>query len=410
MIGGRTRIAYLVGEYYRTASLPPPPRLALREWGLFPFDSRGVIRHRMYRDIEDLRAELIRRPPSGLFHSTSYYEKPSERKMDDKIWLGADLIFDLDGDHLEGVDDLDFESMITHIQRETWRLWDTFLSAELGFDAKHVQVTFSGHRGFHIHVRDPELLTMDEKSRREVVEYIRGQELKPEVILHRSLRHNSLARPGWADRVSQGMRQVIELLCTYSESRGSKAKKELDQMLVTSAGTGLKPRPFKHVETLAERLKVVSIRKRVEQGNLKLLGGTKNQASRHEDTFLDLLKGSAMLIRGDAGEIDEVVTIDTKRLIRAVGSINGKAGFRVTELPLSRLDPDGVDPFDPLSEAIAISNDEEWDLIGIVPSAKVRLLEREISIHEGVKIAANTSEAAFLVLKRWALPLSEANP
>ena len=32
--------------------------------------------------------------------------------MDDKIWQGADLIFDLDGDHLPGVTDRDFPAML----------------------------------------------------------------------------------------------------------------------------------------------------------------------------------------------------------------------------------------------------------------------------------------------------------
>ena len=36
--------------------------------------------------------------------------------MAEKGWLGADLIFDLDGDHLPGVSDNDFPAMIDVIQ------------------------------------------------------------------------------------------------------------------------------------------------------------------------------------------------------------------------------------------------------------------------------------------------------
>ena len=40
-------------------------------------------------------------------------------------------------------------------------------------------------------------------------------------------------------------------------------------------------------------------------------------------------------------EADEVVTIDVRRQIRWPTSLHGKSGLRVTEFPLSRLDPDG---------------------------------------------------------------------
>ena len=73
--------------------------------------------------------------------------------MAEKGWLGADLIFDLDGDHLPGVSDNDFPAMIEVIQGQAWRLWNEFLEPEFGFKQKYAQFTFSGHRGFHIHLR-----------------------------------------------------------------------------------------------------------------------------------------------------------------------------------------------------------------------------------------------------------------
>ena len=78
--------------------------------------------------------------------------------MLDKGWLGADLIFDLDGDHLPGVSDADFPSMIALIQEQAWSLWNDFLEPEFDMKREFAQFTFSGHRGFHIHVRDPNLI------------------------------------------------------------------------------------------------------------------------------------------------------------------------------------------------------------------------------------------------------------
>ena len=67
-------------------------------WGSKPPD-----RHRALPTKEDLLKYLQTRSPHSCFHSTAYYNDPSQRKMIEKGWLGADLIFDLDGDHLPGV-------------------------------------------------------------------------------------------------------------------------------------------------------------------------------------------------------------------------------------------------------------------------------------------------------------------
>ena len=56
------------------------------------------LRHKAFSDMESVRRFLCERPQHSCFYSTAYWKKPHELKMDDKQWLGADLIFDLDGD------------------------------------------------------------------------------------------------------------------------------------------------------------------------------------------------------------------------------------------------------------------------------------------------------------------------
>ena len=85
--------------------------------------------------------------------------------------------------------------------------------------------------------------------------------------------------------------------------------------------------------------------------------------------FWELVKGDSSVVIGTAGETDEVVTVDTKRVIRWVGSLHGKSGLRVTELPLERLDPDSSNKFDPLSEAVAFRGG----------TVKVRVLAEEVT-------------------------------
>jgi DNA primase small subunit len=52
-----------------------------------------------------------------------------------------------------------------------------------------------------------------------------------------------------------------------------------------------------------------------------------------------------------AGETDEPVTCDVKRLIRLPGSLHGKTGLKVSEVTL-----DTLDDYDPLTEAIVFDD------------------------------------------------------
>ena len=102
MAGGWSRFALRFSEYYGSldsASLWTPPRLKSREWMFVPWGGAPPDRHRAFQSNTELLHYLQNRPPHSCFHSTAYYQRPSNRKMSEKGWLGADLIFDLDGDH-----------------------------------------------------------------------------------------------------------------------------------------------------------------------------------------------------------------------------------------------------------------------------------------------------------------------
>ena len=79
---------------------------------------RTPLRHKSFRSENELRQFLSERAMHSCFYSTAYWKKPYELKMDDKVWQGADLIFDLDGDHLPGVTDRDFPAMLNVIQEQ----------------------------------------------------------------------------------------------------------------------------------------------------------------------------------------------------------------------------------------------------------------------------------------------------
>ena len=75
-------------------------------------------------------------------------------------------------------------------------------------------------------------------------------------------------------------------------------------------------------------------------------------------TFWEKIAGS-LFVRL-AGEADEPVTADTKRLIRLPTSLHGKTGFRVMELTRDQLDD-----FDPLVDTLAFG-DDPVEVVGLV--------------------------------------------
>ena len=240
---GWSRYALRFGDYYRsltTEDIWTPPRLRSREWMFIPWGSKPPDRHRALPTKEDLLSYLQTRTPHSCFHSTAYYKDPSQRKMSDKGWLGADLIFDLDGDHLPGVSDNDFPGMMDKIQEQAWSLWSDFLEPEFGFKQKYVQTTFSGHRGFHIHVRDPSLLHLDSNARREIVNYITGIGIDVQSVM---------AGPniGWSQRIDIGFEDVIDTLAAISSS-------EKNSQLVNDLHSNLKSRNFSCSKDLIKKL------------------------------------------------------------------------------------------------------------------------------------------------------------
>ena len=99
--------------------------------------------------------------------------------------------------------------MLEVIQEQAWSLWNDYLEPEFGFSEDHLQVTFSGHRGFHLHYRDPKLFHLDSEARRELVSHIRGEGVDVQGGLARF--HDMSAR-GWTQRIRQGMDAMIDTL------------------------------------------------------------------------------------------------------------------------------------------------------------------------------------------------------
>ena len=158
-----------------------------------------------------------------VYHSVAYYTHPSAGKMNEKHWQAADLIFDLDADHLPEMELLKqgkttFGALMEITRGQAVRLAEDFLLGDLGLAVDDLQLVFSGGRGYHVHVRTPVVLELPSGARRELAGYLTGRGADGERLLVDAehtrkygdkrystgeLRLPATDAPGWQGRVAR---------------------------------------------------------------------------------------------------------------------------------------------------------------------------------------------------------------
>ena len=392
------RYALKFSEYYRNTELWVPPRMRMREWMLAPFGMNKPLRHKSFTSTNDLRSFLVNRTPASVFYSTAYWKEPNQLKMADKGWKGADLIFDLDGDHLPHINPYNFPEMLEIIRTYAWDLWNDFLKPDFGFQEKYLQVTFSGHRGYHLHYRDPSIFHLDSSARRELVNHIRGNTVDVSKFALGDGRDGWAESSGWGERVKQGCRNLIEKIDYINKNKGTESAKKLTNELLESMGKEYRNKnnkPKKKFEDLLNKIEIEGMKEQLMSGKFTRLG-------KYESVFHDLIKADQNIILSGSGETDEPVTVDVRRVIRYPSSLHGKSGLRVTEMPLSRLDPESATKFDPLSEAVVFGKGKQVSLEIIIEEGNIRIKDQEYEFSRGDIITVNEDVASFLILKNWA--------
>jgi DNA primase small subunit len=197
--------------------------------------------------------------PSDVYYSSAYYERPSA-KMNSKGWLGADLVFDIDADHIQtpcatvhdiwvcngcdasgtGMHPLKCSVCSgTKFKEKPWlcdiclecskveviKLIDV-LTDDFGFSSKDLTVAFSGHRGYHVHVESESVRELDSLARKEIVDYLMGigldakfHGISKSVISTRRVSGPELNDKSWQGRVAKGTYEFLHItsLLTYKE-------------------------------------------------------------------------------------------------------------------------------------------------------------------------------------------------
>jgi DNA primase small subunit len=326
-------------EYYQRQNLTVPSSLEQREWGFVFFDAAAEVRmrrHMAFTDPLELGAYVKNLVPAHVYYSTAYYQTPSAPTMNEKHWAGADLIFDLDADHIVRGP---YAMMLARVKEETEKLLG-MLTDELGFARNHIRVAFSGGRGYHIHVTDIAVRGWGSQERREIVDYVCGIGLDPGVMLaprggetESDLRSDRAgaegARTGWRRRYAEALRAHLSGLAGLDPA-------EATAYLAGLEGIGKRTA----VEFLANLDAFLAKKPR------GLLENRVVRAIVAAPDFEERLR--------DAGaRADEPVTTDIKRLIRTPGSLHGGSGMRVVPLDVR----DFAD-FDPLVDAVVFGDRE----------------------------------------------------
>jgi len=329
---GRTR-EYLRGrfsDYYRRADLTLPPAADDREWGHIPWTAGGttMVRHQSLLSMGDLGGFLVDEAPQHVYFSTAYWDDPGAPTMEEKGWRGADLVFDLDADHLPGVDPeaTAYADMLAACKEELLDLLDLL---EGDFDFRDPEVVFSGGRGYHVHVRDPAVRDLDGEARREIVDYLRAADLDPDDLIETratgpTTRRVLRTEGGWGRRVHRRLVAFVEEIRDLDEDEALERLQELEGI-----GEGRATTLLGAFERTPEAIR---------EGNVEAGGPGVRLLVRAlgEETFA-----------AESAPIDEPVTTDTRRLIRFPGSLHGGTG-----LVVRRLDRDAVADFDPLDDAV----------------------------------------------------------
>ncbi len=374
------KLKALFQGYYRNWSGRDVDLIGEREIGFIPFFGT-MIRHRSVRNLVDLGLFVRKNIPRHIYYSTAYYKYPDEKVMKDKGWKGAELIFDLDADHLAGAETMSYNQILAEVKKHTQRLIFKFLMDDLGFEEKDLKVFFSGGRGYHVHVVEDSIYQMSSDSRREIANYIRGEGFSTYDV-RRSMQETSHKLSGWKKIIDDN-------LCSfYSDLLSNNEKQETLHGLLGNIRT-----MENYLRDLNRATDVGGNLKRIEV--LTMPGYNKYRIMDKNDE--KVLNYMVVKVKNEnLCEIDEPVTTDIHRLIRMPHSLHGKTGLAVVPITLDRFES-----FDPLKDAVADAFREKEIRINLLKDYSIDFDGESCSLKAGEQSIPGPL-AVFLAAGRFA--------
>jgi DNA primase small subunit len=378
-----------------------PHSFPRREYAALLFRNKIMIRHRSFAKTEDLKEFICADTPSDVYYSSAKYEEPDASEMGAKGWIGADLIFDIDADHiptscdkihdewacsncgLKGKGEVPencpncsgekfenntwpCEDCLKSAKKETVKLLD-MLKKDFGFNEKDLHVFFSGHRGYHVHVETEAIETLDTMDRKEIVDYVCGLGFDKELHGLKEDKSTSLDLKalGWQGRIARGIYDIV-------------LNAELDDYYKIGLNKNIAQTIMKSKESILKNIK----------------GSRPWAASKGlgPQTLARLVEYS---VRSQSAKVDTVVTTDIHRLIRLSGTLHGKTGLKKVEFPIS-----SIESFDPFKSATAFEGGSVSVLVSNAPQFCIG--DQEFGPYRNEKTELPIAAALLLLCKKKA--------
>lgn len=372
-----------------------------------------MVRHRAFTEFSAFVDTVLSLIPSDIYYSTAYYNQP-ELEMERKGWIGSDLVFDVDADHIDtpckethdmwicskcketrrgkkpmicpkcGGEKIDEKTWLCDrcliaAKEEVLKLTD-FLVQDFGIQSDSMRLIFSGHRGYHLHIISDQLKTLDDMQRKEIVDYVLGLGLDPyEQGLYQDLveeRHQvvvgpELTDPGWRGRLARGVYQILT---------------ELDEPHLLEIG--FTKGAARQILTDRETIKN-------EWSQRMLWSSFQDRYRINERVWRNILE-KALTLMAVPAKIDTVVTTDIHRLIRMPETLNGKTGLRAATVQLDQLED-----FDPFYSPVAFEGVQK---VSIMDSPALRIRDQEYGPFSDETVQLPLAAAVLLIAKGVATP------
>lgn len=360
--------------YYRQARINPPKDLPMREWGFVLFDQHYptkfvMRRHQSFTTEDDFANYLRENAPAHAYYSAAVYQYPAA-DMAKKDWLGADLIFDLDADHIVNEAELprySYEDLLELVKEETMKLIG-FLTSDFGFADEDIELAFSGSRGYHIHITTGSVRGLGSRERREIVDYVMATGLDMDSFLVADLKAKvgdgekpgrgdmKLIPEAWGKRILDGLIEFLHEIAELDEKEAIKLVREVGEM------------DRKKAKGIIRIAKDETVMRRIEKGQIPQFA---------KPIWSGITKPVTKLVRvKSADRVDEPVTADIKRLIRLPGSLHGKSSLQAQPLTTETFKE-----FNPLADAVVFGDSPVE--IKVIRDSAIKLKDEHYKVEEG---------------------------
>lgn len=388
----------LLRKYYAAHLVVPPYDVSKREFG-FGNIKKIDSRHVGFESVQEMNQYLRNNLPLYFSGSISEYAFPSAQPMEKKQWLGSDLIYEFDADDLQtdckqthdswkcthcgaqgkghllkctscgkGVDLDEWTcDVCLHATKEKTKQLIKILQDDFQLNGLHVN--FSGSKGFHVHVRQKEIFSLQKHARIELMDYLSLHELDwPSlgfVFDGKQFRCPHFAQAkGNAQRVMQEILRLVEV--------GT----EEEWFILT----GMPMRALKSF--LENRQRMYN---ELQHGTLPAVPG---KSTKTELFWNGILSSIAERLRLP---IDRSTSGDIYKLLRVPDTVHGSTGFVAKSLSLETWEQ-----FDPFSDAIAFSGEKERKIF-VHQAPRIRIGSEILEPMQEKELVASAPVAVFLV-------------